>query len=91
VPRIVIRNYIYIRPLQLEKGNILSFAIIIRNAHTHTGSSSIVLFNMCYVLFSYACTFIGQGFVCTYIFMAMKSFVPPFRKAKFCGVPSCVS
>jgi hypothetical protein len=22
--------------------------------------------------------------------MAMYSFVPPFRKAKFCGVPSCV-
>jgi hypothetical protein len=25
-----------------------------------------------------------------YIFMAMHSFVPPFREAKFCGVPSCV-
>jgi hypothetical protein len=22
--------------------------------------------------------------------MAMDSFVPPFREAKFCGVPSCV-
>jgi hypothetical protein len=22
--------------------------------------------------------------------MAMYSFVPPFREAKFCGVPSCV-
>jgi hypothetical protein len=24
------------------------------------------------------------------IFMAMYSFVPPFREAKFCDVPSCV-
>jgi hypothetical protein len=23
-------------------------------------------------------------------FMVMHSFVPPFREAKFCGVPSCV-
>jgi hypothetical protein len=28
---------------------------------THTGSSSIVLFSMCCVLSSYACTVIGQG------------------------------
>jgi hypothetical protein len=45
---------------------------------------------MCYVLFSYACILIGQVFVCRYIFIAMYSFVPSFREAKFCGVPSCV-
>jgi hypothetical protein len=28
--------------------------------------------------------------MCRYIFMAMYSFIPPFREAKFCGVPSCV-
>jgi hypothetical protein len=61
----------------------------IRNTHTHTGLS-IVLSSMCYVLFSYACIYVGQGFICGYIFMAMYSFVPPFREAKFCGVPSCV-
>jgi hypothetical protein len=60
------------------------------HTHTHIGSSSIVLFNMCYVLFSYTCILIGQVFVCRYIFMAMYSFVPSFREAKFCGVPLCV-
>jgi hypothetical protein len=45
---------------------------------------------MC-VLFSYACILIGQVFIiCRYIFVAMYSFVPPFREAKFCVVPSCV-
>jgi hypothetical protein len=80
---------LHIRPLWLEKCNILSF---LREfvTHTHTGSLSIVLFNMCYVLFSYACFLIGQGFICRHIFMAMYSFVHPFREAKFCGVPSCV-
>jgi hypothetical protein len=70
----------------------LSFIIRIRNTdtQTHTGSLSIVLFNMCYVLFSYACILIGQGFICRYIFMVMYSSVPAFREAKFCGVPSCV-
>jgi hypothetical protein len=51
---------------------------------------SIVLSNMCYVLFSYACILLGQVFICRHIFMAMYSFVPPFRQATFCGVPSCV-
>jgi hypothetical protein len=46
---------------------------------------------MCYVLFSYACFLVGQGFICRYIFMAMYSSVPPFREVKFCGVPPCVS
>jgi hypothetical protein len=68
---------LHIRTLWLEKGNILSFAIRIPN-NAHTGSSSIVLFNMCYVLFSYAYTLILQGFICRYIFMAIYSFVPPF-------------
>jgi hypothetical protein len=81
---------LYIRKLQFEKDDILSFVIRIRNAHTHTGSPSIVLFNMCYVLFSYACILFGQGFIYRYIFVAMYNFVPPFREAKFCGVPSCV-
>jgi hypothetical protein len=45
---------------------------------------------MCDVLFSYACIFIGQGFICIYILAAMYSFVPPFLEANFCGVPSCV-
>jgi hypothetical protein len=66
-----------IRTLQLEKSN--SYL-----------SSSMFLSNMCNVLFSYACILIGQGFICRYIFMAMYSFVPPFREATFCGVPSCV-
>jgi hypothetical protein len=43
-----------IHKLQLEKGNILPFVIIICN--THTGSSSKVLFNLRYILFSCACT-----------------------------------
>jgi hypothetical protein len=55
--------------------------------HTHTGSSSlIVLFNICYILFSYAYTLIEQGCFCRYIFMATFSSVSPFRKAKFCGI-----
>jgi hypothetical protein len=45
---------------------------------------------MCHVLFSYACVLIGQGYICRYILLAMYSFVPPFREATFCGVPSCV-
>jgi hypothetical protein len=80
---------LFIRTLQLQKGNILHFVIRIRNKH-HTGSSSIVSSNMCYVLFSNVCILIGQGFICRYIFMAMHIFVPPFREAKFFGVPSRV-
>jgi hypothetical protein len=60
------------------------------HTYTHTGSSSIVLFNMCYILFSCSGILIGQGFICRYIFMAMYSFLPPSHEAKFCGVPSCV-
>jgi hypothetical protein len=56
---------------------------VLQPAHT----LSIVLFNMCNVLFSYACTLTGQGFICRYIFMVIYSFVPQFREAKFCGVP----
>jgi hypothetical protein len=87
-------NKFYIRMLSLEKGNVLSFVIKIRYTHTHTythtGSSSIVLSNMCNVVFSYPCSLIGQVFMRRYIFMAMYSFVPPFREATFCGVPLCV-
>jgi hypothetical protein len=53
-------------------------------------SSSIVFSNMCNVLFSYACILIEQVCICRYIFMAVYSFVPPFREATFCGAPSCV-
>jgi hypothetical protein len=67
LPRISIKK-IHIHTLQLEKDN--SYL-----------SSSIALFDMCYVLFSYACILKGQ----IYIFI-----VPPFREATFCGVPSCV-
>jgi hypothetical protein len=76
----------------VRKGNILSFVIRICNTHMHAraGSSSVVLLNMFYVLFSYACIFIGQGFICRYRFKAMHSFVPPLRETKFCGVPPCV-
>jgi hypothetical protein len=35
------------------------------------------------------CTFIGQVFVCNYIFMAMYNFIPPFHETKF-GVLSRV-
>jgi hypothetical protein len=45
---------------------------------------------MCYVLFSNAYTFTVQEFICRYIFTAICSFVPHFREAKFCGVPSRV-
>jgi hypothetical protein len=45
---------------------------------------------MCNVLFLHACILVGQVFICRYIFMAMCSFVSPFREAKFCGVPSRV-
>jgi hypothetical protein len=44
---------------------------------------------MCYVLFSYACILIGQGFTCEHIFMAMYKLAPPFREATFCFVPPC--
>lgn len=44
---------------------------------------------MCYILFPYVCTFMGKGFICKYIFIAMYSFIPPFHEAKICGVPSC--
>jgi hypothetical protein len=60
------------------------------HTRTHNGSLSIVLFNMCYVLFSYACILIGQGCICRYIFMVMYNFILPFCEAKFCGVLSCV-
>jgi hypothetical protein len=76
VPRIFIRNCICLR-YSYKKA--ISYI-----------SSSIVFSNMCNVLFSYACILIGQVFVCRYIFMVMYSFVPPFREATFCGVPSCV-
>jgi hypothetical protein len=67
----------------VRKSNILSLAVIIRNTytHTHTVSSSIVLLNMCCVLFSYACILRGQVFICRYIFMAMYSFDPPVTVA----------
>jgi hypothetical protein len=45
---------------------------------------------MCYILFLYACILTGQEIIYRYIFVAMYSFVSPFREAKFCGVPSCV-
>jgi hypothetical protein len=41
-------------------------------------------------LFSHACILIWQGLRSRYIFMAVYSFVPYFREAKFCGVPSSV-
>jgi hypothetical protein len=71
---------------------ILSFIIRIPNTHTqtHTGSSSIVLVNMYYVLFWYACILIRANIICWYIFMATESFVTPFHVVKFCDVPSCV-
>lgn len=39
---------------------------------------------MCYGVLSYACILTDQ------VFKAMYSSYPSFRKAKFCGVPSCV-
>lgn len=72
----------------LGKASISSFAIKIRVIHKD--SSSVVLFNECYILFPHACILIREGFVRRYIFMAMYSFVPPFREATFCGVPSCM-
>jgi hypothetical protein len=53
-------------------------------------SASIVFYNMCNVLFSYACILIGQVFIYRYISMAMYSLVPPFREATYCGALSCV-
>lgn len=76
--------------------NIESFGIfktdLYMNARTHirTYSPRIVLFNMCNALFSCNCTLTGQVFICGHMLMAMYSFVP-FREAKFCGVPPCVS
>jgi hypothetical protein len=40
---------------------------------------------------SYACILTGQGFICKYIFMTMRSFVHPSRELKFYGVFLCVS
>jgi hypothetical protein len=49
--------------------------LIHTHTHTHTDTSAIVLFNTCYVLFSYTSTPIGRGFICRYVFIAMYSFV----------------
>jgi hypothetical protein len=80
---------LYIHTLQLEKGNILSFVIRIRNTHTHWFIiDNFIQHTSCFILIrlhSY-----GQGFICRYIFMAMYTMVPPFCEAKFCGVLSCV-
>jgi hypothetical protein len=45
---------------------------------------------MYYVLFPYSHIPVGQEFIRRHIRMAMWSFVPPFRDAKFYGVPSGV-
>jgi hypothetical protein len=88
VPRIFIGNCIFARYSQKKAISFVSLVIINRN--THTGSSSIVLCNIRNVLFSCACILTGQGFTCRYTIMAVYSFVPPFREATFCGVPSRV-
>jgi hypothetical protein len=75
---------LYIRTSKLDKCNILSFVIRIRNTHTHIHWFIIDRF------IQHACILIGQGFICRYIFMAIYSFAHPFRETGFCGVPSCV-
>jgi hypothetical protein len=50
---------------------------VLRRILKHAGSSSVVLFVICYVLFSYACIRIGQGFIYGYIFTAVCSWVRP--------------
>jgi hypothetical protein len=60
------------------------------HTHTHTGSPSTVLFNMCYVFFSYTCILIGKVSTHRYILIAMYNSVPPFHEATFCSVLSCV-
>jgi hypothetical protein len=49
-----------------------------------------VLFNICYVLVSFASILVGRRLIYRNIFMATYSFVSPFRKAKFCDLLSCV-
>lgn len=61
---------LYIRKLWLEKGN-TSFIITIR----YTGLSTIVLFNVCCVLFLDACIVTGPVFMCGYVFTVSCSFV----------------
>jgi hypothetical protein len=72
----------------VRRSNILLFVIRNRKTHTHTGLPSTVVFSTCYMSVSCAFILIGQGLICRYVFMDTCRFVPPFREAKFCGVPS---
>jgi hypothetical protein len=54
---------------------------ICAHARTHTHTQWFIIDSFIqHVLFFYACTLIGQGFICTYIFMAMYSFLPPYMR-----------
>jgi hypothetical protein len=75
VPRIFVRNCNLYSHVIIRKHNILPFVIRIRNT-PHTGSSSTVLFNMCYVVFSQSSVLSRRVFTCRYMFKAMYSFVP---------------
>jgi hypothetical protein len=87
VPRTFIRSYMFARYRHKKAITYLSsFEFII---HTHWFIiDSFIQHVLCFVfmcLYSYR-----ARIFCGYIFMVMYSFVPPYREAKFCGVPSCV-
>lgn len=69
-----------------RNSEILSFVIIIRKTHIDRFIIDSFI-KMCDVSISYACTLTVQVFICTYIFMAMYSFVTRLIEATFCGMP----
>jgi hypothetical protein len=90
VPRIFIRNCIFARYSKKRATSYLSSLEFVTHTHTHTGSSPIVLFNICHILFSYAFHSYGECIYMQIHIYGHMRFVPPFREAKFCCVPSCV-
>lgn len=85
VPRIFIRNDIFVSYSQKKA---IYFVMRICNTHTHTlRSSSVALFNMCYVSFSHTCTLTGEGCICKYIYVhGHVQFRNTFLENTFYGV-----
>jgi hypothetical protein len=86
VPQIFIRNCIF--AFYSWKKIIFS---VFRIHNTHTQWFIIDSFIQHVLSYVFIClhTYSARIYM-WYIFMAMCRFVPPFREAKFCGVPSCV-
>jgi hypothetical protein len=45
-------------------------------------------FSLVVLCFAFVCLLIGQGFICSYMFMAVCSVILPFYEVTFCGVLS---